>query len=240
MTIRLIRHATLLVDIQGVTFLVDPMLDPKDARPPIANTEPEHRNPLVDLPVAPEEPVEQADAVLVTHLHADHFDDTAATLIGHRRPVYCQPEDEATLNERGVTDTHPIHDTMTVGPVHITRTGGQHGFGDLADMLGPVSGFVLDDLYIAGDTVWCEDVEHAIAAHKPTTIVLNAGGARFVGSERIVMDAEDIQRVQSAAPDAHVIAVHLEAINHCPITRAEVRALGVEAPDDGAIIERRS
>jgi hypothetical protein len=107
-------------------------------------------------------------------------------------------------------------------------------------MLGPVSGFVLDDLYIAGDTVWCEDVEHAIAAHKPTTIVLNAGGARFVGSERIVMDAEDIQRVQSAAPDAHVIAVHLEAINHCPITRAEVRALGVEAPDDGAIIERRS
>jgi hypothetical protein len=122
----------------------------------------------------------------------------------------------------------------------VTRTGGRHGFGKVAEMLAPVSGFVLDDLYIAGDTVWCDEVQDAIAAHRPRTIVVNAGGAKFIGSERIVMDADDVVAVQQAAPDAHVIAVHLEAINHCKTTRAELRALGFDAPDDGAVIARRS
>ena len=101
-----------------------------------------------------------------------------------------------------------------------------------------MSGFVVGDVYIAGDTVWCDDVEQAIATHRPSTVVVNAGGARFVGSERIVMDAQDIEQVKRAAPDAHVIAVHLEAINHCPMTREEARALGVEAPADGATSRR--
>lgn len=43
--------------------------------------------------------------------------------------------------------------------LELTRTRGRHGHGPEAAELGPVSGFVVGDLYIAGDTIWCPDVE---------------------------------------------------------------------------------
>jgi hypothetical protein len=36
------------------------------------------------------------------------------------------------------------------------------------------------------------------------------------------------------APDAHVVAVHLEAINHCLEPRSALRDLPVSVPADGA------
>src|SRR3954447_160469 len=42
--------------------------------PPVPGTPNERRNPLVPLPVDPATLVDGLDAVLVTHLHADHFD----------------------------------------------------------------------------------------------------------------------------------------------------------------------
>ena len=101
MRLQLIRHATLLVELAGRRLLIDPMFDPASARPPVANTANDRRNPLVDLPVSPEEVAGQADAVLVTHLHADHLDDTAVRLLATTTPVLSQPEDVAALRERG-------------------------------------------------------------------------------------------------------------------------------------------
>ena len=74
----LVRNATLLLELDGRRVLVDPMLDPAGARPPIENTANARPNPLVELPRPPAELVEGLDAVVVTHLHRDHFDDTAA------------------------------------------------------------------------------------------------------------------------------------------------------------------
>src|SRR4051812_20615994 len=100
MELRLLRHATLLVDVAGLRLLVDPMLDPAGARDPVAGTPNPRRTPLVDLPLDPEDVVSGADAVLVTHLHADHLDDTAVALLAGRDvPVLCQPSDAATLRE---------------------------------------------------------------------------------------------------------------------------------------------
>ena len=55
----------------------------------------------------------------------------------------------------------------------------------MAEMLAPVSGFVLRAkgeaaLYIAGDTVWCEDVRKALREYDPKVIVVNAGAAQFL------------------------------------------------------------
>ncbi len=93
MHLRLIRNATLRLELDGRRLLVDPMLDPAGARPPVEGTENDRRNPLVELPEPAEVVVEGIDAVLVTHLHRDHFDDTAAALLPRDLPVLCQPED---------------------------------------------------------------------------------------------------------------------------------------------------
>jgi L-ascorbate metabolism protein UlaG (beta-lactamase superfamily) len=247
MRLRLIRNATLVVQVGGRHLLVDPMLDPAGARPPVEDTPNPRRNPLCDLPEPPEVVASGVDAVLVTHLHKDHFDDTAAQLLPKGIPVLCQPEDAAALRERGFADVRPVEGELDFDGVHVTRTAGRHGTGRVAEELAPVSGFVVSRpdepaLYVAGDTVWCEEVRAALDRHRPDVVVVNAGGARFVESDPIVMTADDVVAVARHAPGARVVAVHLEAVNHSLETRADLHqrihdedlAERVTVPEDGA------
>jgi L-ascorbate metabolism protein UlaG (beta-lactamase superfamily) len=234
--LRLIRHATLVARVADRTLLVDPMLDPAGARPPVENTPNPVRNPLVELPEPAEVVVQGIDAVLVTHLHQDHLDGTAIRLLPKDVPLFCAPGDAETLRGHGFADVRPVDDSVEFDGLPITRTDGLHG------PLGPSPGFVIGALYVAGDTIWCEEVRAALAAHRPEAIVVNAGGARFLQGGPLVMTADDVVAVARHAPDAHVVAVHLEAINHCLETRADLHQRlheedltgQVTVPEDGA------
>jgi L-ascorbate metabolism protein UlaG (beta-lactamase superfamily) len=86
MNITQIRNATLLVEYAGKTLLIDPLLAERGAYPGFAGTANSHlANPLVDLPV-PLATLLAADAVLVTHLHLDHWDETARRTRRMRAP----------------------------------------------------------------------------------------------------------------------------------------------------------
>jgi L-ascorbate metabolism protein UlaG (beta-lactamase superfamily) len=117
--------------------------------------------------------------------------------------------------------------------------------------MGPVSGFVLrapeePTLYIAGDTIWCDEVAKALTDHAPDVVVLNAGAAQFLQDDPITMTSADVISVCQTAPQADVITVHMETINHCGLTRAqlasEVAAAGlsgrVAIPHDGDTLTR--
>jgi L-ascorbate metabolism protein UlaG (beta-lactamase superfamily) len=234
--LRLIRHATVVVRVGGRNVLVDPMLDPAGARPPVGNTPNPARNPLVELPEPPEVVVQGVDAVLVTHLHQDHLDATAIRLVPKDVPLFCAPGDVDTLRDHGFGDLRPVDGTADWDGVPIVRTGGVHG------VLGPTSGFVVDSIYVAGDTIWCDEVRAALDEHRPEVVVVNAGGARFLDSGPIVMTADDVVAVARHAPGAHVVVVHLEAINHCVETRADLHqrlheeglTSQVTVPEDGS------
>ena len=235
MKITLVRHATVLLELSGRRMLVDPQLDDQGARPPIDNTPNPRRNPLVPLPVPAEQVVRGLDAVVVTHLHRDHLDETAERLLPRDVPVFCQPEDEERLRALGLL-ARPVAGAVEWEGLRIVRTGGRHGTGRIAERLAPVSGFVLDGLYVAGDTVWCPEVAEALELHGPAVAVVNAGAARFLEGDPIVMTAADVLEVAARVPA--VVAVHMEAINHCLLTRAELRAAapGVLVPEDGETI----
>ena len=233
----LLRHATGLLDFGGQHVLIDPMLDDQGARPPIANTPNPRSNPLVPLPETWREIVADASAHLVTHMHQDHFDSTAARTLSHSLPVICQPEDCQRLEEAGFHRLEPVETFIDHHGVNITRTGGQHGVGELGRMLAPVSGFVLEHpnepvTYVTGDTVWCQEVADALERFQPAVIVANAGGARFLEGEPIVMTAADLAAVAAAAPRSQIVVVHLEAINHCLESRdyyaSKLPELGVD------------
>jgi L-ascorbate metabolism protein UlaG (beta-lactamase superfamily) len=231
----LVRHSTLVLSNDRRRILIDPMLDDPGAREPVEDTENDRRNPLVALPFPAEQIVEGVDGVVVTHLHEDHFDEKAAELIPSSIPLLTQPESLHELRARGFSQA--TDDVSGWLGFEVARTGGRHGPDELAEELGPVSGFVIDGVYIAGDTIWCDEVTEAIEHHRPHTVVVNGSGARFTGGPPIVMDVEDVRTLRRAT-DARVVVVHLEAINHCVERRDAYRALdGVLVPDDGETIE---
>jgi hypothetical protein len=137
-----------------------------------------------------------------------------------------------------------VHDMKHWSHICVTRTPAQHGTGEIARAMAPSSGYVLTTagepaLYITGDTIWYDQVAETIKQCSPQVIVANAGAAQFLHGDPITMTAGDVVRVCRAAPQAQVVAVHMEAINHCLLTReeltkqAEAAGVRVMIPDDG-------
>ena len=242
---RFIRSATFILRLDGFTSSVDPMLNPAGAVDPVAQTPNPRRNPLVDLPFDDATLLQllgEVDGVLVTHLHRDHWDARAIELLPKALPILCQPEDEGRIREGGFTNVLPITEEREWRGIHFTRTTGHHGTGEIGRRMAPVSGFVLKHagsptLYIAGDTIWCAEVDEVLRQHRPAVTVVNAGGARFLTGDPIIMTAKDVVQVCRALPSTRVIATHLEAINHCLLSRAELRtALEQEGLSDQVLI----
>jgi len=232
-SVQLIRNATALVDVGGVTFLVDPMFSAPGENPPVENTPNKKRNPLVPMPDVDTD----HDAVVVTHRHPDHWDEAAAERLADDVALFCQPEEADAFVDEGFTDVRPVEDDAAFEDVTIHRTPGRHGHGDLAEQMGPVSGFVFEGdqtVYVAGDTVWYEPVAETLDRFDPELVVLNGGEAQFVEGDPITMGVDDVTNVRDAT-DGTVVVVHMEAINHCLLGRDELReeTEDVHVPEDG-------
>jgi L-ascorbate metabolism protein UlaG (beta-lactamase superfamily) len=253
MRIRFVRHATFVFEAGGQRVMVDPMLALAGATGPVANSPNQRRNPLVELPFGDEGTLvllEETDSVLVTHIHNDHWDGRARDLIPKQTPILCQPEDWDDISAAGFRRVTPVEDALEWDGLSFTRTGGRHGTGEIGRRMAPVSGFVVradgsPTLYVAGDTIFCPEVEEALAAHEPDVVVVNAGAARLLEGDPITMTAGDVVEVCRALPDALVVAAHMEATNHCLLTRDELAeelqreglAERVEIPADGETLE---
>ncbi len=157
--------------------------------------------------------------------------------------MFCQPQDAERLHADGFIDARPVHGDAKLGDLLIARTDGHHGTGEIGAQMAPVSGFVLHapgepSVYIAGDTILCDEVLEAVEEHRPETIVVNAGAARFTQGDPIVMDNDDVLALAKAVPTARIVAIHFETVSHATETRADLRARltgegNVVVPEDG-------
>lgn len=250
MKIQLFRHATCLLEFAGQKILLDPMLSEAGAMPAIPDVPDFRDNPLVALPVSwQQEALTTLDAILVTHLHRDHFDEAAAALLPKTLPIFCQPADTSRLQAYGFIDVRPIATSRVWQGITFSRTEGQHGLGEIGRQMAPVAGFVVaapaeKDLYIPGDTVWCPEVEAALQQYQPEVVLCFAGGAEFNAGGPITMTAQDLGRVCCKLPQAAVVAVHMEAWNHCRLTRAALKEFAVSSklaeqvfiPENGEVL----
>lgn len=254
-TITQIRNATLRVDYGGVRFLIDPMLADRHSFPGFEGTlNSEERNPLVHLPL-PVADIIDVDAVIVTHLHPDHWDEAAQEALPKHLPIFTQNDtDSDIIRGQGFADVRVLSEHSEFNGVQLIKTAGRHGteahYEAIGHILGEVCGVVFmhpeeKTVYLVGDTIWNDDVAQVLAAHQPDVAILNTGYAMIQGlGDGIIMGTDDTLSVHEASPDTLFIASHMEAVNHCILTRAELRAFADEhgfaealrTPGDGEMI----
>lgn len=234
MHVKLIRNATIVVEYAGKKFLIDPMLAEKGTYPPFPNpatTAPmgNLNNPVVSLPTSLENII-NVDAVILTHLHLDHFDEVAQRVLPKDIKVFAQNEEEAQeVKKADFSNVEVLQENTTFEGIQLVKTNGEHGREEqMLKLTGPVCGVVFKHesekaLYVAGDTVCCDAVQEAIHTHQPEIIVVNAGGNQFIGYESIIMEKQDIYDVHKAAPNAKIVSVHMEAVNHWTVSREDLK-----------------
>ena len=227
MKLRHVRHATSLLQYAHRSFLVDPVFAEKGSLPPIPLTPCKRPNPLTELRT-PLGLLLQAETLLSTHLHRDHFDARARELLDPETPVLCQPQDAGTFREWGFRDVHPVEDSLLWEGITVTRLDALHGTGAVGESMAPASGYVLAApgepvVYFAGDTIYHESIREHIARYRTEVVVLNAGSPKFLHSDRIVMNLLDVEKTLRENPEPRYVLVHLDAFNHCIETREDCR-----------------
>lgn len=247
--VQLIRNATLVLEYSGKKILVDPMLSPKGAIESWAGIQ---TNPTVELKVPIKDIVKSLDLVLVTHTHDDHFDKVASKTLDKSIALIHQPADKAFFEKERFTNATALQSCMLWNGINIHRIEAEHGSGEVLKLMGKTSGFVLQaknqpTIYIVGDAIWTDAIKENIRKFNPDYIIVNSGGAAIKGYENtpIIMDEAQTMALIAESGNAKVIAVHMDALDHCRTTRKSLSQKAAELnigkdkliiPQDGAVI----
>ncbi len=237
-----IRNATARIEYACSVFLVDPFLAGKGAYPGFEGTpNSDKRIPSIDMAEPAQEVVRGIDAVILTHTHLDHWDEAAREILPKDIPFFVQNAGDArTIREQGFTNVMVVGKNTPFRNVKISRTLGQHGPDELysvpamAEFAGDAMGFILQaegagTVYVVGDTTWHPLVEVALRTYNPDIIVMNTGYAMVNGiNGSLIMGKDDILRMYKTMPEAKIIAVHMDAVNHTTVSSEEVRELVME------------
>ncbi|PZD72172.1 hypothetical protein C1752_03758 [Acaryochloris thomasi RCC1774] len=252
------RNATAKLTYNGQTLLLDPMLSDKGALPSFAGIAP---NPIIDLPVSTESILEDVDAVLVGHMHLDHFDQPAAEKIAKDTPIFTpdneaptdvtDPENstqtfKAQLEQKGFTNVSTMASNASkFEGITMSQEFGQHGIGRVGQLMGGVNGIILraegqPTIYWTGDTVLDDEgqVEAILAKHKPDIVIVHTGGAviESIAPDPLMINEPQAVRFFEAAerinPDVQITAVHMNALDHCFTTRDTLKAVVDKLPEN--------
>lgn len=232
-----IRNATGKLSYNDVTFLIDPMLAEKGYYEGFAGTfNSELRNPILELPDTPENILKDVDAVVVTHTHLDHWDDIAVKLIDKTMPIIVQNESDATIiKKQGFKDVRILASSLEFKGVMLNHIEGLHGpellFADplYKEAMMNTMGIVFrknneKTTFVIGDTIWTGLTDLALKQYTPDLIVMNTGYAKVLDyNEGIIMGTEDVKKMVEKMPNSKIIAVHMDAINHCTVSRKNMR-----------------
>ncbi len=141
-----VGHGTVLVDLDGVRVLTDPLL----------------RDRVVHLrrhaPLPPPQLLSGLDAVLLTHLHRDHLDLPSLRRVGRHVPLVVPRGGGRLLLRRGFHSVREIApgEELALGSLSVLATEARHHGGrGVMGARGPALGYVITGsrrIYHAGDT----------------------------------------------------------------------------------------
>ena len=254
MKIHQIRSATIIVTYNNKRFIIDPWLMPKDYMEGFeAGLNSNIRQPRVELPSDFDVNNLNLDAIILTHFHPDHWDKFAQKSLDKDLPFFVQNEfDRDIIKSQGFSDVRIMSENGTdFGETTLYRTDCQHGRREVIEpvcrqvgMPYDASGVVFKSagektLYVAGDTIWCDEPKNAIDKYSPEVIVINSCGATVKIGERLIMDIADVKAISDYAKNSLIIASHMDTVSHLTVTREDIKSLNLKnviVPDDNEVL----
>ncbi|MCL1068998.1 MBL fold metallo-hydrolase [Shewanella olleyana] len=236
MKIHHLRSATFIIESEDKFILIDPMLGKKGSLPPFSVIRAKAaKNPTVEMPSNAEGLLAKVNYSLITHSqtfgikalqHGDHLDPAGEKFLNRRHiPVATPAKDKAYLEKYGLTVNWGIEDWQTIDFLggKLTAVPALHGHGWIHKVMPNGVGFFLElpsepSIYISGDTVLTNDVKRALDELKPDITVVAAGRARMDVGQPLLMSIDEVMEFIRLSPNK-VIANHMEALNHCSVTR---------------------
>lgn len=201
-SLQFIGTATALIRFADLTILTDPNFLHRGERAYLGYGLSAKRltEPALGIDELPE-----LSAVLLSHLHGDHWDRRARRGLDHGLPVVTTNHAARRLKRHGFAAARGLrtwqqHEISGVSAsLRVTALPGQHAPGPLKHVLPPVMGSLLEfsdgahrlNLYLTGDTLFVNALRE-IPTRAPAidVAVFHLGGTTLPGGVMVTMDAE--------------------------------------------------
>ena len=237
--------ATTVLRLGGFTVLTDPNFLHRGERAYLGYGLSSRRR---TDPMAIPEDLRGLDAVVLSHLHGDHFDRRARAQLPRSVPIATTGPAERRLRKWGFTAATALDTwdswTTTRGDelLRVTAVPGRHGPPLLHRALPPVMGSILElergdrtqlRVYLTGDTL-CGTYLRPIHERYPDidAMVIHLGGTRIAGV-LVTLDAEQGADVVELIRPALTVPVHYDdyGVFRSPLSHFQhtMRARGLDA-----------
>lgn len=218
-----IGNATTLIRRSGFTILTDPNFLHAGQRVHLGYGLWTKRlsDPAMELEALP-----PLDAVVLSHLHGDHFDRVAQRRLARNLPIVTTPHAARRLRRWGFDRSTAVETWQTWtaenpdgGRLTVTALPAQHAFGVLGRLLPPVMGSLLEfcdgpnadpyRLYLTGDTLLHDRLREIGERFQIDLGVVHLGGTRVLG-RTVTMDGRQGAELLTQVPMGGVVPVHYD------------------------------
>ena len=229
-TITFIGNATTLISTGDLTVLTDPNFLHRGQHAYLGHglVSKRLRSPALTIDQLP-----PLDAILLSHMHGDHWDRVAQRGLNHDLPVLTTPHAAHRLRRRGFDnatglDTWATHVLVgTHNRIVATSLPGRHAplwtrrllppvMGTMLE-IGPLEGDTRTRLYVSGDTLYIDELaEIPVRFDAIDAGVLHLGGTRIPAGRKlpfgltVTMDGEQGAATAALMDPAKVIPVHFD------------------------------
>lgn len=199
--IAFLGHATTLIELDGTRLVTDPVLR--------RQVGPLHRQ----VPQPLTGPLVDPDAILISHLHLDHYDPRSLRMFGRDTPVLAPVGAGLSLHWRGFREIHEMApgDVLRVGSVDIAATPARHrGTRHPLAARTPSLGYVVSgsrSVYFAGDTGLFSGMEDIWPERLDVALLPVAGLGPWMPEHKHLSPRHAVEAMQLMEPRV-VIPIH--------------------------------
>ncbi|MCV7379031.1 MBL fold metallo-hydrolase [Mycobacterium alsense] len=226
-TVTFVGNATTLIAAGGLTLLTDPNFLHRGQHAYLGYGLASRR---LEEPALSIEELPPIDAIVLSHLHGDHWDRVAQRGLDHALPVVTTPHAAKRLRHRGFDQAVALstwqRHTIIKGAntIHITSLPGRHAPVWARRLLPPVMGTMLEfvdadesvrRLYVSGDTLLVDELNEIPARFDAIDVgMLHLGGTRLPAGRRlpfgltVTMDGRQGAELVAALALPEVIPIH--------------------------------